>query len=118
MAGQIKGVQSPWFRFFVAFDPATVLTKVRCPVLAFFGALDFQVPADQNEPVLRQLLAGNKDVTIKVLPKANHLYQEAKTGDVLEYEGLKKEFVPDLLPTMTAWIQQRTGLAGKTPSSR
>ncbi len=120
VAGQIKAVQSPWFRFFLTFDPATVLTKVRCPVLAFFGELDFQVPVEQSKPVLEQLLAqaGNKDVTIKVLPKANHLYQEAKTGDVAEYTTLKKEFVPDLLPTMTAWIQQRTGLANKAASSR
>ncbi len=109
VTSQLKGVRTPWFRFFLTFDPATVLAKVRCPVLAFFGELDFQVPVDVNRPVMEQVLAkaGNKDVTIKVLPKANHLYQEAKTGDVSEYSTLKKEFVPDLVPTMTAWIQER-----------
>lgn len=106
---QYLGLLTPWWRFFLSFDPATVLEKVRCPVLAFFGELDFQVPADVNEPALRQALAkaGNRDVTIKVLPKANHLFQEAKTGDVAEYTTLKKEFVPDLLPTMSAWILVR-----------
>lgn len=109
VTAQLKGVRTPWFRFFLTFDPATVLAKVRCPVLAFFGELDFQVPVDVNKPVMEQVLAkaGNRDVTVKVLPKANHLYQEAKTGDIAEYATLKKEFVPDLLPTMTTWIQQR-----------
>ena len=106
---QYKALLTPWFRFFLSFDPATVLEKVHCPVLAFFGDLDFQVPVDVNKPALEQALtkAGNRDVTIKVLPKANHLYQEATTGDVSEYTRLKKEFVPDLMPTMTAWILAR-----------
>ncbi len=108
IAVQYKALLTPWFRFFLTFDPATVLEKVRCPVLAFFGGLDFQVPMDVNRPALEQALAkaGNRDVTIKVMPNANHLYQEAKTGDVAEYTSLPKQFVPDLLPTMTAWIRQ------------
>jgi hypothetical protein len=108
IAMQYKGLLTPWFRFFLSFDPASVLEKVRCPVLAFFGGLDFQVPVDVNRPALERALAkgGNHDVTIKVMPKANHLYQEAKTGDISEYTSLAKEFVPDLVPTLTAWIQQ------------
>ncbi len=109
IAQQYKALLTPWFRFFLAFDPAPVLEKVHCPVLALFGELDFQVPVDAVKPALEQALAraGNHDVTIKVLPKANHLYQEATTGDISEYAKLKKEFVPDLVPTMTAWIWQR-----------
>lgn len=111
IAAQYKGLLTPWFRFFLSFDPATVLEKVRCPVLAFFGDLDFQVPVDVNRPALEQALAkaGNRDVTIKVLPNANHLYQEATTGDVSEYTKLKKEFVPELVPTMAEWILRRVG---------
>jgi pimeloyl-ACP methyl ester carboxylesterase len=106
---ELKSARSPWFRFFLAFDPATVLTKVRCPVLAFYGELDFQVSVDVNQPALEQALAkaGNRDVTVKLLPKANHLYEEGKTGDFAEYATLKKEFVPELVPAMTAWIQAR-----------
>ena len=109
IAAQYKGLLTPWFRFFLSFDPVTVLEKVHCPVLAFFGELDFQVPVDANRPAMEQALAkaGNRDVTIKVLPKANHLYQEATTGDVNEYTKLKKEFVPDLVPMMTSWILGR-----------
>src|SRR5262249_8807090 len=37
---QFQIVASPWFRFFAMFDPATVLRKVTCPVLALNGELD------------------------------------------------------------------------------
>jgi hypothetical protein len=55
--------------------------------------------------------AGNPDVTITIYPKANHLFQEAKTGSVNEYAALKKEFVPGLLDDMTAWILERVTTA-------
>jgi len=105
---QLKQVRARWFRFFLDFDPAPVLAQVRCPVLALFGELDLQVPVDVNKPVMEQAFAKgkNRDVTIKVLPKANHLYQVAKTGAPAEYASLQKEFVPELLPLLTTWIQQ------------
>jgi uncharacterized protein len=108
---QVKGVQSPWFRFFFSYDPAPTLAKVKCPVLALFGELDLQVPVDENKAAMEQIFAksGNKHAMTKVLPKANHLYQEAKTGTAAEYSVLKKEFVPDLLPTMATWIKQQAG---------
>src|SRR6202000_2220419 len=34
---------SPWYRYFLAFDPATALRKVKCPVLALNGEKDVQV---------------------------------------------------------------------------
>jgi pimeloyl-ACP methyl ester carboxylesterase len=109
---QIADVRTPWFRFFLDYDPAPALAKVRCPVLALFGELDLQVPVDPNKAAMEQVFAksANRDTTVKVLPKANHLYQEAKTGDFGEYAMLKKEFVPELLPTVTTWIRQHGGL--------
>ncbi|MGE5361836.1 MAG: alpha/beta hydrolase family protein [Bacteroidales bacterium] len=108
---QIKSVQSRWFRFFLDYDPAPALAKVKCPVLALFGELDLQVPTDANKPVMDQIFAksGNRNATTRVFAKANHLYQEAKTGTATEYATLKKEFVPDLLPAITTWIKQQAG---------
>src|SRR5262249_30233642 len=34
---QIKQVLSPWFRYFLTYDPRTALAKVKCPVLALNG---------------------------------------------------------------------------------
>lgn len=104
---QLAVVRAPWFRSFLQHDPAPVLEKVRCPILALFGELDLQVPAMENKEALLQATAkgGNRTVTVKVLPKANHLYQEAKTGSPVEYPSLPKAFVPGLLDSIAAWIK-------------
>jgi pimeloyl-ACP methyl ester carboxylesterase len=115
---QLKGVQSPWFRFFLDYDPAPALTKVRCPVLALFGELDLQVvPHDVNQKAIADALArgGNKDYTFKVIPKANHLFQGATTGSPTEYGTLKKAFAPGLLEEMTIWLKAKTARAKTAP---
>jgi hypothetical protein len=110
---QIALMQSPWMQFFLAHDPATVLEKVQVPVLALFGGLDLQVPAEENRAAIEKALerGGNKDVTIKVFPDANHLYQAAKTGSPAEYAMLKPEFTPGFLDTISEWILAHTKVA-------
>ncbi len=112
VAQQIKAVQSRWFRFFLDYDPLPALGRLRCPVLALFGELDLQVPPDVNQPLMAEAFAksGNRAATTKVIAKANHLYQESKTGMPTEYGTLKKEFVPELLPLLSTWIEEQTGL--------
>ena len=45
---QIKTLTSPWFKYFVRFDPIPTLEKVKCPVLAINGEKDLQVPPKEN----------------------------------------------------------------------
>ena len=108
--GQLAMAKSPWFRFFLDFDPAPTLEKVKCPVLALFGEKDLQVPAEPNRKAVVAALAkgGNPDVTVKIFAGANHLYQAAVTGGVSEYATLKKEFVPGFLETISQWILEKT----------
>ncbi|HJY63230.1 MAG TPA: alpha/beta hydrolase, partial [Ignavibacteria bacterium] len=49
----------------------------------------------------------NKDYKVVIIPKANHLFQEATTGSPSEYATLKKEFIPGFLETVSEWILQR-----------
>jgi pimeloyl-ACP methyl ester carboxylesterase len=107
---QTMAFNSPWFRYFLAHDPAPALAAVKCPVLALFGEKDMQVAAKQNLPVMEQAFkkGGNRDVTLKVLPDANHLFQASKTGSPSEYASLKKEFVPGFLEMISAWILEKT----------
>ncbi len=109
---QVKSLTTPWYKFFLKYEPAPVLEKVTCPVLVLFGELDLQVPAEMNEkPIEAALKKGkNKDYTIKIFPKANHLFQLANTGSPKEYATLKKEFVPEFLNTMTQWILKRVSV--------
>ena len=108
---QLKLVESRWFRFFLDYDPAPALQKVRCPVLALFGELDLQVvPLDANRSAMQAAFekGGNSRSTVTVIPKANHLFQAAGTGSPAEYTMLKKEFAPGVLDTLTDWIRART----------
>jgi len=108
---QIIAVRLPWFRYFLDFDPATVLEHVGVPVLALFGEKDLQVPPEVNIAPMRAALerAPTTDYTIEVIPGANHLFQEAITGSPNEYATLKKEFAPGFLDLMTRWILKHAG---------
>ncbi len=107
MPQQMAGLQSRWMRYFIDFDPATALAKVRCPVLALFGGKDMQVPEDVNRSPLEKALAagGNTKVTVKTYADANHLFITAVTGSPAEYATLEKTFVPGFLDDATAWIK-------------
>ncbi len=109
VAVQMNRLQSPWFRYFIAYDPLPALEKVKCPVLCLFGGRDLQVPAELNKEKMEDALrkGGNTDYTFKVFPEANHLFLEAKTGNPKEYETLKKEFLPGFLDTISTWIHKR-----------
>ena len=104
---------SPWFRFFIRYNPAPALEKMTCPLLAIFGGRDVQVPAELNEKaLLHSLLKGkHQDFTVKVFPRANHVFQKANTGSESEYPELPKQFVPGFLDYMTAWIIPRVDIA-------
>lgn len=106
---QVKILNSPWFRGFVAYDPAPTLTKLTCPVLAINGEKDLQVPADQNLPAIRKALAagGNKNYEVDELPGLNHLFQDAKTGAISEYAEIEETMSPVVLEKVASWIAKQ-----------
>jgi pimeloyl-ACP methyl ester carboxylesterase len=106
-AGQIAGVQTPWFKYFLSYDPAPVLAQVTCPVLALFGEKDVQVPAEMNqkEMIAAFTRGGNKAAVTKIIAGANHLFQAAKTGGVSEYAVLPKAFTPEFLEILSTWLK-------------
>ena len=103
-----------WFKFFLEYDPIPSFKKVTCPVLVLFGELDAIVPPNEHEDKIVRALkeGGNQDVTVKILPKANHYFVTSKTGSWSEFQTIKKEFAPGFLNTMTNWILEliRTGM--------
>lgn len=106
MGAQIKMITSPWFRYFLTYDPATALRKVKCPVLVINGEKDQQVSPQQNLPAIRQALVegGNKEFEIDELPGLNHLLQTAKTGAVSEYAEIDETMSPLAMQTIADWI--------------
>jgi hypothetical protein len=107
---QVKQVSSPWMQYFIKFDPATTLEKVKCPVLAINGEKDLQVPPKENLTAIAAALkkAGNKNVTTKEFPNLNHLFQEATTGSPTEYSTIEQTFSPLALEVVANWIKSQT----------
>jgi pimeloyl-ACP methyl ester carboxylesterase len=106
LEAQIKMVLSPWFRYFLTYDPRPTLAKVKCPVLALNGENDLQVPVTENLREIEATLkaAGNKDVTVMRLPKLNHLFQTSETGLPGEYVKIEETIAPAALKTIGDWV--------------
>ncbi len=106
---QISQITSPWFRYFLTYDPATALRKVTCPVLAINGSLDKQVLPSQNLPAIRKALqeSGNQHAEVDELPGLNHLFQTAKTGSPTEYAQIEETISPVALDKMASWIRKQ-----------
>lgn len=111
-AKQFATMTTPWFRYFLSYDPATSLEKVKVPVLALNGSKDLQVWAPQNLPAIEKALkkGGNKKYVIKELPNLNHLFQEAGTGSSAEYSIIPQTLSPQLLNEITNFINQKPKL--------
>lgn len=107
---QVNQLTSPWMLYFIRFNPATTLEKVKCPVLAVNGEKDLQVPPLENLTAIKNALinGGNKNVTTIEFPNLNHLFQECKTGSPLEYSAIEQTFSPAALNEITKWIKMQT----------
>ena len=91
----------------IRYNPAEVLEKVKCPVLALNGEKDLQVPPKEDLEGIKKALekGGNKNFTIKELPNLNHLFQESETGSPNEYAKIEQTFSPTALTEISNWIK-------------
>ena len=103
---QTKSLLSPWFRFFLSYEPKDNLSKLKIPVLAIDGANDLQVPPKENLDAIESALknAGNKNYKVVEIPKLNHLFQTSETGSPAEYSKIEETIAPVALSTISDWI--------------
>ena len=106
---------TPWYRYFLAFDPVANLDQVRCPVLLLNGTDDAEAPADLHLAALeKELKSINRSTTAKRLPGVNHLFQPVKTEWVLMNGEMKPVFSPVAQELIREWI---AGLEVKKPEA-
>jgi hypothetical protein len=107
---QIHWTSSPWFRYFLDYDPVPALQKTKCPVLALTGEKDLQVPPRENLPLARKALelAGNKDFQVVELPGLNHQFQHCYMGLPAESRAIEETFATDALAMISAWIAKHS----------
>lgn len=101
---------SPWYRYFLNYNPVATLKKVTIPVLALNGDCDFITSSQKTLPVIEQALkeAKNVDYTIIELPNMNHCFQECQTGSMAEYATIEQTISPKVLEIIVTWILERT----------
>jgi uncharacterized protein len=107
---QIHWTSSPWFRYFLDYDPLPALQKTKCPVLALSGEKDLQVPPKENLPLVRKALqdGGNKDYQVVELPGLNHLFQHCYIGLPAESRAIEETFALEALSTISDWIAKHS----------
>ena len=102
----IKALQqadTPYIRHFLNVDVSELLSKIKCPVLALNGTKDTQVDCTANTIQLERGLTNCKH-TIKKVDGVNHLFQHCTTGNVIEYQQIEETIAPEVLQTITGWI--------------
>ena len=100
----------PWMKFFLTYDPAPTMRRVKTPVLILTGSRDQQaVPAEValQETAFKE--GGNKDVTARVVPDVNHLFAQDTDGFPGNYAKLPPPVMvrADVLTTIGDWLAQR-----------
>jgi fermentation-respiration switch protein FrsA (DUF1100 family) len=100
---QLASICSLWFQYFVKYDPKMMLSQLKIPVLALNGEKDLQVPAQLNIDGIKAN-CGSKNLTTKIYPNLNHLFQIAKTGNVSEYATIEETFNEVVLADIKNWI--------------
>jgi pimeloyl-ACP methyl ester carboxylesterase len=103
---QAKQISSPWFQYFLKFNPDINLSKIKIPVLAIDGRLDLQVSPKENLAGIKKSLtkAGNKHFETIEFDGLNHLMQTAKTGNPSEYAQIEETISPKVLDKISSWV--------------
>jgi hypothetical protein len=90
------------------YDPVPTLRQLQTPTLALWGELDNNIVAERNKAAWEAALraGGNRDYTLKILPKANHAQWEARVGSNAETKSLQR-FVPSYFAIIQDWLAKR-----------
>ncbi|HKO16424.1 MAG TPA: alpha/beta fold hydrolase [Gemmatimonadaceae bacterium] len=101
----------PWLRFFLDYDPLATARTVKTPVLLLQGATDRQVTPDQATTLANAFRAGgNRDVTVKIFPRTDHLFLPDSSGNPSGYSKLPSTRVrPEVLGSIADWLAARLG---------
>jgi pimeloyl-ACP methyl ester carboxylesterase len=109
-AGVRSQADTPYFRSWALFDPATPMKDLRQPILILQGALDREVPAshaDKLEAIgraRRKLPASH--TTRTMLPNVNHLLIAAEAGDMSERAQLPSRSIDvSAITALAGWLR-------------
>jgi len=99
---------TPWWKFFLDYDGTATARRVRAPVLILHGEKDYQVPVAEAEKTASAVRGGgNRDVSVRVFPGANHLFLP-DGGVGFSYDKLPSFVVkPEVIGAIADWLAAR-----------
>lgn len=97
---------NPWMREFITYDPLPTARRVRVPVLVLHGEQDLQVTVEQADSLAAAFRGGgNSDVTLRRLPRTNHLFQRDASGVPSGYGSLPdRQATAESLGALADWL--------------
>ncbi len=100
----------PWMKFFLTYDPAATMRRVKTPALILTGSRDQQAVPEQvalMEKAFKE--GGNTNVTARVLPDLNHLFVHDTDGFPGNYAKLSPPVMmqDDVLQIISDWLAKR-----------
>lgn len=111
----------PWIGFFAKHDPIATAKRVKSvPVLLLQGETDRQVTKEQAAELAAAFQsAGNRDVTVRVLPATDHLFLPDRSGDPAGYASLREtRLAPETLGALADWLSERLAGPGAKAAKR
>ena len=104
----ITAFSFPWMKYFLSSDPASLIEKFHCNLLALDGSKDLQVIATSNLSGIHKALEKSKSPVYETreLPGLNHLFQHCNKCTISEYGELEETFAPEALEIMGDWLNK------------
>jgi pimeloyl-ACP methyl ester carboxylesterase len=105
-----RQADTPYFKSWLLFDPASVIKRLDQPMLIVQGERDKEFPvanADRLETLSKARTKLPAAATSKVVvPGINHRLVPATTGEISEYDSLKNQTVaPQVTDTVINWVR-------------
>jgi len=105
-----RQADTPLFKSWLLFDPASTVKNLNQPLLILQGALDTEFPAanaDRLETLSRARSKLPASATLKVIvPGVNHRLLTATTGEIDEYDTLQDRSVaPSVTDALINWLR-------------
>lgn len=97
-----------WMNYFISYNPADAIRRIKCPVMAVNGTKDLQVLHTTNLDTLRHLLPVKPGDVIKEYEGLNHLFQHCTTGATTEYIKIEETISPEVLDDIVKFVKHAT----------
>ncbi len=104
----IASINQPWMQAFLTLDPSDYWSTVSVPILVLNGTKDVQVASDVNPKAIKLAANRNDAVFVELFEDLNHLFQNAKTGEVSEYGLIEETMSPEVMKLVSEWVVEQS----------